>query len=55
MAFIKDLKRNQTFQFNDKIYKVRRKFTKYKNEEPHLLTECGQIFYFDELEITIIP
>lgn len=49
--YIKDLKRGDKFRFNDKIYTVKRKFSQLKNEELYLKTECGEIFYFDELEI----
>lgn len=54
MKLIKDLKKNDKFKLNDIVYTVVRKFTKYKNEEPYLKTECGQFFYHDELEVELI-
>lgn len=52
---IKSLKKNNRFKFNDTIYTVQRKFSDWKrNDDPYLMTTCGQIFYFDELEVKLI-
>lgn len=52
---IKDLKKNNVFRFNDKEYKVKQKFSDWKkNGEPYLMTYCGQVFWFDELEVRLL-
>jgi len=49
---IKDLKKDSKFRFNDTIYKVKQKFSKWKtNDDPYLLTNNGEIFYHGELEV----
>jgi hypothetical protein len=49
---IKDLKKTDKFKFNNTVYTVRQKFSNWKkNDDPYLLTVCGQIFYNDELEV----
>ena len=49
---IKDLKKTDKFKFNNTVYTVRQKFSNWKkNDDPYLLTVCGQIFYYDELEV----
>lgn len=54
-VFIKDLKKGNRFRFNDTIYTVKQKFADRKrNNEPYLITECGEIFWFDELEVELI-
>lgn len=52
MTIIKDLKKNDYFKFNHKIYKVKQKYSDWKKyDEPYLLTYCGEVFYHDELEV----
>ena len=54
-VFIKDLKKGSRFKFNDTIYTVKQRFSAWKrNDEPYLLTLCGQIFYHDELEVEFV-
>lgn len=54
-VFIKDLKKGDKFRFNDSIFTVRQKFSDWKKDnEPYLVTVCGQIFYFDELEVELL-
>lgn len=49
---IKQLKKKDSFKFNDKFYSVKQKWSNWKkNDEPYLLTECGEIFYYENLEI----
>lgn len=51
---IKDLKKGDEFKFNQTYYIVKQKFSDWKkNGEPYLKTNCGQIFWFDELEVQI--
>jgi len=45
---IKDLKKNDKFIFNNKIYIVRKK---YRNDDSPLITNCGELFHYDELEV----
>jgi len=50
---IKSLKKNDGFIFNDQLYIVRQKYSDLgKNEEPYLVTRCGEIFYNAELEVS---
>jgi len=52
METIKDLKKNDKFKFNGIIYTVKQKFSNWrKNDDPYLLTDSGDTFYNDELEI----
>jgi len=52
METIKDLKKNDKFKFNGIIYTVKQKFGNWrKNDNPYLLTDSGDTFYNDELEI----
>ena len=52
---IKDLKKNNVFKFNDKEYRVKQKFSDWKKDgEPYLMTYCGQVFWFDELEVELL-
>lgn len=54
-TLIKDLKKGDRFRFNNMIYVVRQKFSDWrKNDEPFLKTECGQVFWHDELEVELI-
>lgn len=54
-VFIKELKKGSQFKFNDTIYTVRQKFSDWKkNDEPYLTTVCGQVFWFDELEVELV-
>jgi hypothetical protein len=49
---IKELKKGNKFWFNNTLYTVKQKHSDWKKDgEPYLLTTCGQIFYFGELEI----
>lgn len=53
--FIKELKKGDKFKFNDVIYTVRQKFSDWKNDkEPYLTTTCGEVFYFEELEVDTV-
>ena len=54
-TLIKDLKKGNRFRFNGMIHVVRQKFLDWrKNDEPYLKTECGQVFWNDELEVELI-
>lgn len=51
-VFIKDLKKGDMFKFNNKSYIVTQKYSDWKqNNEPYLVTYCGTVFTFDELEV----
>lgn len=51
---INKLKKGDLFIFNDTTYEVKQKYSNWKkNDEPYLLTRCGQIFYYDELEVIL--
>lgn len=53
--FISTLKKNDKFSFNNKSFTVKQKFSDWKkNGEPYLLTICGEIFYFEYLEVELI-
>ncbi len=53
--YIKTLKKGDKFKFNETIYTVRQRFSNWKKDgEPYMLTEDGQIFYFDELEVEAV-
>jgi len=55
-TYIKSLKKGSKFKFNYTIYEVKQKFSDWKkNDEPYMITTCGQLFYFDELEVELIP
>lgn len=52
--FIKDLKKYQRFYFNNKPYTVKQRFSDWKKDDnPYLKTECGEVFWFDELIVKI--
>jgi len=54
-VFIKTLKKGSQFKFNDTIYTVKQKFSDWKkNDEPYLTTVCGQVFWFNELEVELV-
>ena len=54
-VFIKTLKKGSQFKFNNTIYTVKQKFSDWKkNDEPYLTTFCGQVFWFDELEVELV-
>ncbi len=54
-VFIKSLKKGNQFKFNDTTYTVRQKFSDWKkNDDPYLATECGEFFYYDELEVELV-
>jgi hypothetical protein len=51
---IKLLKKGSRFKFNDTIYIVKQKFSDWrKDDEPYLTTFCGEVFWFDELEVEL--
>ena len=51
---IKDLKKGNTFKFNNKIFIVRQKFSDWKKDgEPYLKTVCGQVFWYEDLEVEV--
>ena len=53
-VFIKQLKKGSQFKFNDTIYTVKQKFSDWKKDDnPYLMTTCGQVFWHDELEVLI--
>lgn len=53
--FIKDLKKGSKFKYNDTIYTVKQKYSDWKkDDEPYLITVCGQIFYYDELKVELV-
>ena len=52
--FIKYLKKGSEFTFNNKTFKVKQRFSDWKKDDnPYLVTECGEIFWFDELIVNI--
>lgn len=54
-VFIKDLKKGNKFEFSGEFFEVKQKLSDWKKDgEPYLLTKCGQIFWFDELEVTLL-
>jgi len=54
-TFIKDLKKGSQFKFNETLYTVRQKFSDWQeNDEPYLKTICGEIFWYDKLEVELI-
>lgn len=54
-VFIKHLKRGNKFIFNGTVYTVRQKYSDWKkNGESYLITVCGQLFWFDELEVELL-
>lgn len=55
LVTIKSLKKGDSFKFNNTIYTVKQKFSDWKkDDEPYLITNCGQIFWFDELEVELV-
>lgn len=53
---IQSLKKNEQFMFNDRQYKVKKAFKLWKkNDDPFLLTYCGEIFYHNGLEVALLP
>jgi len=54
-VFIKTLKKGSQFKFNNTIYTVKQKFSDWKkNDEPYLVTTCGEVFWFDELKVGLV-
>jgi hypothetical protein len=54
-VFIKSLKKGSKFKFNDTIYTVKQKFSDWKKDDnPYLMTTCGQVFWYDELEVEAV-
>lgn len=55
MTRIKNLKKGDKFSFNDIIYTVYKKFRQWQlNDDPYLITICGEVFYFGGLEVKAI-
>jgi len=55
IILISELKKGNTFKFNDITYTVRQKFADWRrNDEPYLKTECGQIFWSGDLKVKSI-
>ena len=53
---VSKLKEGCRFRFNEKRYTVKQKFSDHgKNNEPHLITICGTIFYQGHVEVSVIP
>lgn len=53
-VLIQDLKKYQTFYFNDKKYVVKQKYSNWKRDgEEYLKTECGEIFYYGGLVVNV--
>ena len=51
-TLIKNLKKGDKFKFNETIYTVKQKFSDWKKDDnPYLMTVCGQVFWYDELEV----
>jgi hypothetical protein len=54
-VFIKSLKKGSQFKFNYTIYTVKQKFSDWKKDDnPYLMTTCGQVFWYDELEVEAV-
>lgn len=54
-TFIKTLKKGDKFKFNDRTYIVKQKYSDWKKDgEQYMVTVCGQVFWFDELEVELI-
>jgi len=54
-VFIRQLKKGSIFKFNDTTYIVKQKYSDWKkNDEPYLITNCGHIFWYDELEVELV-
>jgi len=54
-VLINSLKKGSQFKFNNTVYTVRQKFSDWKKDgEPYLVTRCGQVFGFDELEVDFV-
>ena len=54
-TLIKNLKKGDKFKFNETIYTVKQKFSDWKKDDnPYLMTVCGQVFWHDELEVFFI-
>jgi hypothetical protein len=46
------LKKDDKFIFNNETYIVKQKYSDWeKDGNPYLISYCGQIFWFDELEV----
>lgn len=52
VGFIKDLKKNDKFRFNDTVYTVRKKWM--SDNSPLRVVESSEEFFYDELEVEII-
>jgi hypothetical protein len=52
---IKEVKKGSKFIFNDEVLIVKQVFSDWKKDNnPYLLTTCGEYFFYDELEIEFI-
>jgi len=52
---IKDLKKGNQFVFNYKTYTVKQKFSDWKKDDnPYLMTTCGEVFWHDKLEVEFV-
>lgn len=50
---IKELKKEDSFEFNQRSYIVKQKLSDWKKDgDPYLLTYCGELFFSPELEVT---
>lgn len=51
-TLIKDLKKHDHFIFNNQTFIVKQSFKDWKkNDAPYMLTTCGEVFWYDELEV----
>lgn len=49
---IKNLKKGDSFKFNNTTYTVKQKYSDWKKDgEPYLKVSNGEIFWFGELEV----
>lgn len=52
ITLIKDLKKGDSFKFNETTYTVKQKYSDWKKDgEPYLKVSNGEIFWLDELEV----
>jgi len=55
IVYIKQLKKGNQFKFNGNTYTVKQKYSNWKKDnEPYLLTSCGQFFFYDEIEVEFV-
>lgn len=54
-VFLKSLKKGNQFKFNYTVYTVKQKFRDWKKDDsPYLMTTCGQVFWYDNLEVELL-